>query len=144
LFRAIVLDLQEGQSYYDAVGHELRGRGYPSRDLFNWREPLLFAVLARLSLPVAQALLVGLCGWLLWPTLASSPMLTPLFLLNALIGVAAPQLVYVAEFWAGVCLALSAVALTKGQRTAGVALAILALAVRELAAPYCVGAALLA
>jgi hypothetical protein len=71
-------------------------------------------------------------------------MLTPLLLINALIVVFVRPAVYLSELWAGVCLALSAVALTRRQRPIGIAWAILALSIRELAAPYCVGATLIA
>jgi hypothetical protein len=144
LFQAIVVDLQHGYSYYEAVGTELRSRNYPVRDLFNWRQPLLLTMIAAISGPVAQMLLIGLGGWLLWLTLTGAPMLTPLLLINALIVVFVRPAVYLSELWAGVCLALSAVALTRRQRPIGIAWAILALSIRELAAPYCVGATLIA
>src|SRR5205814_8195273 len=55
-----------------------------------------------------------------------------------------PGEVYFTESWAGVCLGLSAVAYARRRETAGAGWALLAVFIRELAAPYCVFAALLA
>jgi hypothetical protein len=143
LYAAVVTDLQRGQSYYEAMGTELRARHYHMRPVFTWREPLVLMTVATLSAPFAQLVLIGLGGWLIWVT-RGFPALTPWLLVNALIDVLIRPLVYYTEIWAGICLALSAVALTRQQRTAGVAWAILALSIRELAAPYCVGATLVA
>jgi hypothetical protein len=51
---------------------------------------------------------------------------------------------YFTELWAGIFLGLSAIALTAKRRILGVSLAILALCIRELAAPFCVAATLYA
>ncbi len=145
LFRAIVDDVRAGDPYYDAFGTELRTRHYPVRSLFNWRTPLLYRTLAWSSVDVGQWLLIGLSTLLLIAAIRGPDRpLTPFFLTHALIVVLFREPLYFTELWAGVCLGLSAAAYAAERRLQGVAWAILGLAVRELAAPYCVAATLLA
>lgn len=146
LYSGIIDDLRAGQPYYDSVGTELRTRGYPTRPIFNFREPLLYVTMARLSDEGAHALLIALASVLLCAVLIgkSYPTLTPLFMAQALALVLVPGPMYFTELWAGICLGLSAVALTVNRRILGVGLAILALCIRELAAPFCVASTLYA
>jgi len=145
LFRAIVDDLRAGHPYYDAFGTELRTRHYPVRSLFNWRTPLLYPTLAWASVDVGHCLLIGLSTLLLIAAIRRpDPPLTPFLLTHALIVVLFKEPLYLTELWAGVCLGLSAAAYAAQRRLQGVAWAILGLAVRELAAPYCVAATLFA
>src|SRR5690348_12091349 len=48
LYRGEIALMQQGESYYDAAGSELRLRGYPVRSIFNWRTPLPVWLLAHL------------------------------------------------------------------------------------------------
>ena len=48
LYQAIVERVRGGEGFYDATGAELRARNYPTRPVFNWREPTYAFVLARL------------------------------------------------------------------------------------------------
>ena len=139
LYQAIVSDLRAGGAYYDVVGKELRSRGYAVRPVFNWREPLLYRAMAALPWWAVRSTIVALTILLvLYVIVYPYPRLTPLFLAHGLIGVAAISPLYFTEFWAGACLALSAVTLGARRIIEGVSWAILALAIRELAAPYCV------
>src|SRR5881394_3779730 len=49
LFKAVVNAQQLGRPYYEVYGAESRVRGYPTRSVFNWRQPLLLRGLALLS-----------------------------------------------------------------------------------------------
>ena len=51
LFDAVVGRARSGEGYYNAMATELRGRGYPTRSVFNWRPPLLLRLLACLPGP---------------------------------------------------------------------------------------------
>src|SRR4051812_48624542 len=42
LFEAVVNRVRAGESYYAAMGNELRSREYPAGSVFNWRTPLLY------------------------------------------------------------------------------------------------------
>ena len=57
LFRAVVNGVRAGRPYYHVYGAESRTRGYPTRSVFNWRQPLLMrtlAVLPNLSVVAAN------------------------------------------------------------------------------------------
>lgn len=149
-FRAIVGRISVGESYYAAYGGELRPRGYPTRSVFNWRTPLLISVLARVPTLVARAGLasLGLLLFLLtfrqtaheplW-TAASNVMQAGTLILALTSGAEV-----LGEAWAGILIGLSAYAFARRKTGAAVALGLLGLLVRELAAPYCVACAVLA
>ncbi len=146
LYRGIVADIRAGQPYYEAVASELRTRGYPTRPIFNFRQPLIYVTIAHVSDDGAQAILLVLATALLCAVSIGKiyPQLTPLFMAQALIMAMASPLMYFTELWAGMCLGLSAIALTANHRKLGIGLALLALCIRELAAPFCVAATLYA
>ena len=139
MYEAIVSDLQSGQSYYDADGNELRTRGYPTTPIFNWREPLLYETLARLT-PRGGQILLGLLsvGLALVTFRRPFPAWTMLLVWHDLVPLIVLNMVYMTEFWAGIILGWATVAFIRQWRYVGIALSVLALAVRELAAPYCV------
>ncbi len=136
LHGAVIADLQHGQAFHDAFGIELRRLHYPVRSIFNWRQPLLSWTLAFVPhgdwiVYVLGALLLS-SAWFVqhrWWTIA---LLLPTFLPIGTTANVFPEL------WAGMLLGLSAVAYIGRRPVPGVACAMLALAVRELAAPYCV------
>lgn len=140
----IVTRMQAGEAYYDAAHQVLRANGYGTASVFNWRFPLWPSVLALLpGLGWAQALLgaLGVAALVLvareWrATLgqlgtAVAALLTGL----SLAGLLAPESVLFAEVAAGVLILLSFAAYAADWRWLGVATALLALFVRELAAP---------
>jgi hypothetical protein len=146
LFRAVVNGERAGRPYYEAYGAESRTRGYPTRSVFNWRQPLLLRGVALLSPKVSLVIFMGLALVLLAGAhaLLGRELLGILMMLNAASVTVTPGSVYFTESWAGLCLGLSAIAYARRRETAGAGWAILALFIRELAAPYCVVAGLIA
>jgi hypothetical protein len=146
LFKAVVNGERAGRPYYEVYGAESRTRGYPTRSVFNWRQPLLMRSLALLSPRFSVVLFVGLALALVVQAhaLLRRELLWVLMVLNAAAITVVPGGVYFTESWAGLCLGLSAIAYARRHETAGAGWAILALFIRELAAPYCVVAGLIA
>ena len=153
LYRAEVDRMQAGQGYYQAVGDELRGRGYPTKSVFNWRTPLPLAAIGWLPEPtIAQFVLGALALVLLLAGFGliadecglTSAVLTALLLTGAALPCILGDLFLMSELWSGVLLALSLLALGRGKTRAGVLAGIAALFLRELAALYCLVALALA
>ena len=146
LFTAVVDGMRTGRSYYEVYGAESRTRGYPTRSVFNWRTPLLLPSLAALTPRFGFLLLMALALALLVQAhrLLRRELLWVLTVAPAALIALVPGEVYFTESWAGLCLGLSAVAYARRRETAGASWGLLALFIRELAAPYCVFAALLA
>ena len=146
LFRAVVNGVRAGRLYYNVYGAESRTRGYPTRSLFNWRQPLLMRTLAVLPNLGGKVLLIALAVTFLLQGygLLRRELLGVVTVLNASIMAVVPGNFYFTEPWAGFCLGLSAIAYARRRETAGAGWALAALFIRELAAPYCVVAALFA
>jgi hypothetical protein len=141
--------LRAGTPYYDAIGSELRRWGYATREVFNWRTPLLMTFEAQVSNATAQRLLVILAALVCAGTFAvvsgwTRVAITVLMQLGMVALYAGSDAYVMSEPWAGVLIALSICAFSMQRRRAGVALGLLALFVRELAAPYCVVCTLMA
>ena len=146
LFKAVVRQMENGQPYYEVFGSELRTRGYPARSVFNWRQPLVYRMLAFLPFNTSQFLLIALSLALfveavrtVKPNVVGVLMVGGLVLLMAL-----DDIRYFTESWAGACIGLSVLAYARGRAVTGAVCGLLALFVRELAAPYCILATLLA
>ena len=139
MYQAIVDRMQSGSDFYTATGAVLRARNYPLVPVFNWREPLLPVAIATLSERGAMLLL-----WMLTLSLVlrARPLLHGVLgvlpLLPALVMVTIYDAMFYAELWAGLCIGHSAVSYARNQRLSGVAWAVLALFIRELAAPFCI------
>jgi hypothetical protein len=150
-YRTVVGHIQQGETYYQALGGELRRRGYPTASVFNWRTPAHLAGVAAAPRAAAIALL-ALGAFAVVATLALLLKAPPEMLLVSLllqVGAAmsiliVPDSVMVAEVWAGYLVFLSVIAYAKDSPLAGAVFAIEALFVRELAAPFCVAAGALA
>lgn len=140
----IITRMQAGTPYYDAAHDVLRANDYGTASIFNWRFPAWPTFLALLpGLAWAQSLL-GLMGaaaiilvareWLpplgRWGT-GAAVFLTAL----SLGGLLTPESVLFAEVAAGVLILMSFAAYAADWRWLGVIAALLALFVRELAAP---------
>jgi hypothetical protein len=140
LYAAIVRDQQSGDSYYEAVGKELRTRGYPTRPVFNWRPPLLLKSLALISPSVGRWLLLALAvGLLVITGLRTRWDIVGIVAMTNIVALMAPQAaVYFSEAWAGVLIGLSLHFYMRERFEAGAVLGLLALFFRELSAPYCV------
>lgn len=152
VFEAVVANLRSGTSYYPAYGTALRRAGYPTRDAFNWRTPLWLSTIALLPETIDSylpqlfrfGLLSAICIALsvcIHHSIAN--VIAAGMLVGALSVFAVPSTLVISEAWAGVLVGLSALAFTARRPRAGIALAILGLFVRELAAPYCVVCVLL-
>jgi hypothetical protein len=137
--------LRTGEGYYATIGDVLRQRGYATREIFNWRTPLLMTVLARFSDRAGAMILVSAA----WTGLALALVVvawrreTMVFAVLAAAGsgaalmLSAPQIYLMSESWIGVLLALSATAYLAGWRRGAILCGLSALFVRELAAVYC-------
>ncbi len=149
-YDVIIGKLAAGESYHTAVGDELRRRGFPTRSVFNWRTPVLLVTLARVPDLVSRGVLVVL-GVLLLATTLRLTAHEPLFVLGSDImqaGAVLPVITYGAlgmgEVWAGILIGLSACMFALQRPRLGVGFGLLALFLRELAAPYCVACAVAA
>jgi hypothetical protein len=148
-FQAVIARVRAGESYYPAFGDEMRRRGYPLRQVFNWRTPLLMVTAASVPETALRGLLIGLGLALCVATLTTlHPVLTGVAAVTMQLGtflmIAVPGGAVMGEPWAGVCIGLSVCAYLAGRRRVGVALGLLALFVRELAAPFCITCAAIA
>jgi hypothetical protein len=147
----IIARLQRGDPYYQASGEELRRGGYPTMSVFNWRTPAHYSLVASLTPEVAAVVLkvlalaaVLLTGAVLLPHGRAPAVIGGLVQAGAVASAFRPDAVAVAELWAGVLLALALCAYARRVPIAGVVLGTAALFMRELAAPFCVVAGLLA
>jgi hypothetical protein len=152
LYQDEVVRVAGGEAYYDAAGSELRKQGYPTRSVFNWRTPLLVWFLAALPSPrVGQAILGGLSIVLaLWSMAVTARErnlaaggICAILMCGALLLVTGDAY-YLPVMWSGVLIGLALCAYASDQRTLAVAFGLAALFFRELAAPYCIGALVLA
>lgn len=149
VFAVVVDRLRTGEAYYDAMGVELRQRDYPTRDPFNWRTPLHLTALTLAPWIVWRAVLTALLVTLYAATMMTvqgrpAAWAANILTLGVLVVSAAPDAIFVSEAWAGALIGLSACAFAFNRRAAAIGLALAALFVRELTAPYCVACTLLA
>lgn len=161
LYRAEIERIRSGEGYYQAAATELPARGYPTRNVFNWRTPLPMWLVGKMPDPifgkVLLCLLAGAAIWLAFEALAredaGQAASLPYVAARALACVAllsGPMLFCVLGdlfvepcLWAGVLIALSIGAYGVGRPGWGVGAGLAALFCRELALPYCLlGAAL--
>jgi len=147
LYRAEMARVQRGESYYDAAAVELGARGYPTRSVFNWRMPLPVWLLGKLPDPIfgrAVLSLLALAGIVCGSHLIARErglrygVFCGLWLIGGLLPCFLDSLYVMHELWAGALILLSVLAYGLKRPAWGAALGLSALAVRELAAPYCV------
>ena len=151
MYRAVIARLRAGEPYHSTIGSELRARGYASREVFNWRHPLHLTAVAAVSDAVARAVLIALAAAVgiaaLAVTRSAGPRvwLPTAVLFSGIIAFsAAPDLVVMSETWAGLLIGASIAAFAFSCTPLGLALALLALFMRELAAPFCVACTVVA
>jgi hypothetical protein len=143
-FRNVIQRTRAGERYYAAFGDELRKNGYPAAHVFNWRTPALFSVLRVLpdrvswSLWLVTAAATCIAGASLLLDLPAGLVIAALMLVGAVSATDPSVGLVVGESWAGMFIGLSAFAYARRRRMTGAVMAVLALFVRELAAPYCV------
>ena len=141
LFGSVISRMQRGEPYYGAMGQELRAEGYPTASVFNWRTPAWY-----------YAMIWPFTSYLFIPVTFMAASLS-LYQLNrhgsfaqgialiALVGASFathPVVVQATEPVCGVFIAYSLFAYRRQAWITGAAVAVLALFVRELAAPYVV------
>lgn len=153
LHAACVTRIARGEPYYAAVGTELRARGYPSASLPNWRTPLHYRFVAALGTTGSKALLLT-AGMLAVVAAAAAfsrrSRAAGLAAAIVLFGTMLPILFtpgrasLFGEQWAGVLIALSLGAYHARWFTAGALTGVLAVFMRELAAPYALVCGILA
>lgn len=151
-YQRIIERMQGGEGYYDAAHEVLVADGYGTRSVFNWRTPLWPTVLAALPAGWAQGFLaaVALAGLILSYVVARRDgglvpaALTLVAVGGSIGGLASPSSVVFAEVAAGTVILFSVAAYGMRWRWAGLVAGLLALFLRELAAPYVVVAAVLA
>ena len=152
MFSVVVERLRAGESYYPAMGDELRLEGYPSASVFNWRTPALYVVMAAMPrwlppLLIAALSVVLLALLLIHLARHGSPegTLIGLALSATAVGTLADhQGRWMTEGWCGVLIGLSLAAYLWGRWVPAALLGLAALFLRELAAPYCVACFLVA
>lgn len=152
-YLAIVERMRGGEGYYAAAHDVLLADGYGTRSVFNWRTPAWPTLLAALpGLWVAQALLTGLAavalGVLFRALRREGGLGVALVALigagGSLLGLAAPQSVLFGEVAAGILILVAVACHASGWRRTGHLFGLLALFVRELAAPFVVVSLVLA
>jgi hypothetical protein len=145
LYDGIVAAVAHGEPYYSAAADALRGGDYPLRPFLAFRMPALATVQAMVPEPVLLGLLWALAAStaILWyrrlaPALPRRPArIATLFLLaGGLLAFVQPGLIGFHEIWAGLLVAISLALRRPGQWVEAVAVALLAMLVRETAVLY--------
>lgn len=146
LYRAEIDRIHNGESYYGAAKAELTSRGYPTRSIFNWRMPLPIWPLGMLPNPETGRLLLSLLALvaiLIGTHFVAREqgmrrgLLAGVWLVGSLLPCFLGNLYVMHELWAGTLILLSVLAYGANRPGWGAGLGFAALAVRELAAPYC-------
>jgi len=150
-YREMVGRLRAGEPYHVVIGDELRRRGYSTREIFHWRTPLLMTTLAAIPDRASHDLLILLGIALIVMTDftlrkhgLSIRVTAVVMQIGAALIVATPVAVVLGEVWAGLLIGLSVCAALRQRPLLATSLGMLALFVRELAAPYAVVSALIA
>ena len=150
---AVAQRVRAGQGFYDAMGGELRARGYPLRSVFNWRTPLHLELIAHLPSPdwarilllLGAACAIGLNVAAMCRDKHNALAGVQLLLLSMPLAITAmPHSYLFAEVWSGVLITMSVGLYALGWRPAGASAGLLALFFRELALPYALIGAFLA
>jgi hypothetical protein len=145
--------IRRGEDYYAAVGDELRKNRYPTSPIINWRTPLHYAAVAALGVERAGALLLALCiaavitAALAYSTDSSAKAVGAGLLVLGSLGptmLVRPGAVGYGEHWSAVFIALSLNAYVAKRFATGAVLGVVAVFLRELAAPYALACGLLA
>jgi hypothetical protein len=149
MFKTVVTRLQAGENYYGVMGDELRRGYYPAGSIFNWRTPGLYEIFAALPDWIRSAMFLMVAALVFVLTAIQVRHLGPRLIALALVtqtGVLSTMwpAQMMTETWCGLLVAISAFAYGSSYRRVGVLLGLLALFVRELAAPYCMICVLLA
>lgn len=145
LYESIVSGVRAGGNYYEVAADALRRGNYPLKPFVTFRLPTLALVQASTPRPLTIGLLYILAAgvMLAWfvrlrPVFARPPPLAIAMILLAA-GMAAfvqYELINFHEVWAGLLIALSLALRRPGRWAAAVAVGLIAMLIRETAAPY--------
>jgi hypothetical protein len=153
LYHAEIHRIRQSEGYYEAANLELRRLGYPVRSVFNWRTPLPMWLLGVLPSDVSGRTIIGLFAAMMMvmaihamgreagPRVA---ILCGVLLIGALMPCWLKDTYVMPVVWAGVFMGLSICAYAIQRWGWGLAFGLTALFLRELAAPYCAIAIVLA
>lgn len=146
LYETIVEEVRHGGDYYLVTARELRARpGYPLRPFVTFRLPVLASVQAALPPVATLAMLFGLAAAVavVWSRRigAAIPARAPraiatMLLAAGMVTFVQSGLVAMHEIWAALLVALSLGIRGSGRWIEAVAIALVAMLVRETAAPY--------
>jgi hypothetical protein len=141
----VIARIADGENYYDFIVEEQRASDYPVRPGIAVRLPTLaclHAWLGERGMLVLAVLLLGACVWAWWRRLGEEPGGPPrqrigaaLMLMGGSLGLNRYYFV-LHELWAGMLLALAFALHRPGRWGAALAVAALALAIREHALPF--------
>lgn len=146
LYDRISTLVREGEGYYKAAARTLSPRGYQTDSIFNIRTPVYAWIFGRVPSP--------LFGWgalfllLTVATAAGSSIVRErggvgrqasfaIMMILSYIWITYYNKIFFLEIWCGLLIWISLCLLCQGRAFSGHTLAALALAVRELALPYC-------
>jgi hypothetical protein len=152
-YQGVVSRLRAGAPYYPTLGAALRRGGYATREAFNWRTPLLWTTVAAVPEGVPEAVGYGVVFAIVLAVSrklvtsqqqSAAVWIGSVMLVGAVAVLADPSAPVISEEWAGLLIGVSVWAFARDRTGVAVALGLLALFVRELAAPYCVACTLIA
>lgn len=147
LYRAIVEQVRAGGNYYAVTADLLRSGDYPLKPFLAFRLPTLAVVLATIPpllatlLLFAVAIATGLCWvrlilqWLVRPV---PRIMAILLLAGGMLAFVQGELVYFHEIWAGLLIAWALAIRREDRWVEAVALAMVAMLIRETAALFAV------
>lgn len=147
LYQTIVDRVRHGGDYYVVAADAQRSGDYPLKPFVTFRLPTLAVTLALLppwAMPVLLYLLVAAVALAWWrrlkPAFSRGPprIIAMALLAGGLIVYGQPDLAYFHEIWAGLFVALSLAVRHRGRWVEAVAVGLVAVLIRETAAPYLV------
>jgi hypothetical protein len=147
LYESIVDGVRYGGDYYTVAADALRAGSYPLRPFLTFRLPALALIEAHLPQPATVALLwlMAAAVALAWarrlaPALprAGPRLIALILLMGSMLAFVQPGLIAFHEIWAAQFVALSLALRRQGQWIEAVAVAMIALLIRETAALYVV------
>jgi hypothetical protein len=153
MYARVVEGLRHGGDFYETLRAQLSAGHYGMKSVFNWRTPFFMSLVALFPSFWAMyvlIILVALCGaglaiWLGWRELG--PIAAGVLVILEILSLGAclvPKGYLISELPTGFLILFSAAAYGLGWRRAGLGAGVLALFVRELAAPYLLVCAFLA
>ena len=145
LHLAIIGRIAAGEPVYASIGTELRARGYPSASTANWRTPFHYWIVAQFgtarigrALVIVANLAVFLGAYALRHRFWGSWFVAAVLLMGTMVPIVTfrPAGIVMAEYWAGMLVALALAFYHCRWWTAAACCGVLAIFVRELAVPF--------